>query len=154
MKSAVLVLNLLGAFWAQAQSSGPGAALLFNGASNSYAVIQHDPSLNPYPLTVTAWVKTTPTRGSAGLVNSRITPDVACRAGLVHPGVPSDVTHRPRLVDARIAPEVANGTRLVDTRVARGVADGARLLDARVRRGVAQSPRLVESAVASVRRTG
>lgn len=72
MKSAVLVLNLLGAFWAQAQSSGPGAALLFNGASNSYAVIQHDPSLNPYPLTVTAWVKTTPTRGSAGLVNKYI----------------------------------------------------------------------------------
>src|SRR5215510_4907793 len=62
-----LLLVLSGSL-ARAQSAGPGNAVNFNGVTG-YAVTSHSPALNAYPLTVTAWFKTTQTNTTAALVN-------------------------------------------------------------------------------------
>lgn len=59
----------MNASFAIAQASGTGQTLSFNANRQSYVEIQHDPELNAYPMTVTAWVKTSQATGSAGLVN-------------------------------------------------------------------------------------
>jgi phospholipase C len=63
---AFLCLGLATA--AFAQSDGPRNALAFNGTDGFVAAL-HQPALDAYPITVTAWVKTTQTDGSAGLIN-------------------------------------------------------------------------------------
>lgn len=50
-----------------AQSPTSGGALSFQAAGS--VVIRHQPELNPFPLTVTAWVRTGPNNTSFGLVN-------------------------------------------------------------------------------------
>jgi len=49
-------LQLLGAVLGFSQVS-PGNCLRFNG-TNGYVSVPHDPALNAYPLTITAWVRT------------------------------------------------------------------------------------------------
>ncbi|MBI1176473.1 hypothetical protein GC207_03435 [bacterium] len=66
---ATVIFALLATSVANAQGSGPGQALSFNVSRQSYVQIQNDPELNPYPMTVTAWVKTSQATGGAGLVN-------------------------------------------------------------------------------------
>src|SRR5262245_51075171 len=65
---ALCFLVLLSGPVARAQVGGPGNALNFNGTS-AYAVMSHSAALDAYPLTVTAWFKTTQTNGPAALVN-------------------------------------------------------------------------------------
>ena len=48
-----------------------GSALAFNG-SNSYATVRSTASLDSYPLSVSAWVKTTATNGLAGVINKYV----------------------------------------------------------------------------------
>ncbi|MGH7971835.1 MAG: LamG-like jellyroll fold domain-containing protein, partial [Limisphaerales bacterium] len=55
----------------QAQTTGAGEALSFNAPNQSYVAVQHDPELDPYPMTITAWVKTQ-SNGGAGLVTKYI----------------------------------------------------------------------------------
>ncbi|HTH50130.1 MAG TPA: LamG-like jellyroll fold domain-containing protein [Candidatus Limnocylindria bacterium] len=50
-----------------AQSPTAGRALSFSATGT--VTIRHQPELDPYPLTVTAWVRTTQTTGGSGLVN-------------------------------------------------------------------------------------
>jgi len=61
------VLLLLTAQFAHA-AGGPGAALNFNGGDN-YVSVPHAAALNAYPLTLTAWFKTSQTANSAALVH-------------------------------------------------------------------------------------
>lgn len=52
---------------AHSQSPTAGRALVFQGTGS--VSIRHQPELNPYPMTATAWVRTSQTSGFAGLVN-------------------------------------------------------------------------------------
>jgi len=63
-----VTMSLIAPHEVLAQSGGPGQALYFNGINN-YVFIQRRSDLNPYPLTVTAWVKTTQTSGGGGIVD-------------------------------------------------------------------------------------
>lgn len=67
LRSSSLVLFLLTPQLALA-AGGPGAALNFNGGGN-YVSVPHAAALNAYPLTVTAWIKTSQTTGFAALVH-------------------------------------------------------------------------------------
>src|SRR6266850_3948821 len=63
-----LSLVVLSGTAARAQVGGPGNAVNFGGV-NGYAQMPNSPALNAYPLTVTAWFKTTQTNTAAALVN-------------------------------------------------------------------------------------
>jgi hypothetical protein len=65
---ALCFLVLLSGAVARAQIGGPGNALTFNGTS-AYALVTYSPALDAYPLTVTAWFKTTQTNTGAALVS-------------------------------------------------------------------------------------
>jgi hypothetical protein len=68
MKNALLLWLLpflLSLHFVRAQSPTAGYALSFQGTTS--VIIRHDPALNPFPLTATAWIKTT--QGSGGVVN-------------------------------------------------------------------------------------
>src|SRR5207249_11887184 len=63
-----LSLVVLPGPFARAQVGGPGNAVNFGGV-NGYAQTPQSAALNAYPLTVTAWFKTTQTNAAAALVN-------------------------------------------------------------------------------------
>lgn len=64
---AAIALALLSAPSARA-AGGPGSSLFFNGANN-YVSVPHAAGLNAYPLTVTAWIKTSQTTNIAALLH-------------------------------------------------------------------------------------
>ncbi|MEN9675666.1 MAG: hypothetical protein RIS76_1562 [Verrucomicrobiota bacterium] len=64
----LLALLLLLPWRVSAQETGPGTALAFTGRG-AVVSMPHSEALNPYPFSVTAWMKTTQTDGSAGLIN-------------------------------------------------------------------------------------
>src|SRR5262245_57824577 len=49
----------------RAQSPGPGNAVSFDGVTGSFAQTPHSAALDAYPLTVTAWFRTTQTLTNA-----------------------------------------------------------------------------------------
>ena len=71
---AILVLAafLSPSFFATTHAQpGPGFSLRFDDTGN-YAGVPHTAELNAFPLTVTAWVKTSQTTGQQGLVNKYV----------------------------------------------------------------------------------
>ena len=64
----LLALLLLLPWRVSAQETGPGTALAFTGRGAVVSML-HTEALNPYPFSVTTWIKTTQTDGAAGLIN-------------------------------------------------------------------------------------